>query len=305
MSAGQLTIVVHGGAGGDVKNTDGCNEAASSGFGQLQAGAGALPAALRAVVMMEDDGRFNAGTGAALGLDGETIEMDASVMDTRGILGAVACVRDVKNPVMLARTIADSPSWLMCAEGAQRFAELEGLARHPGATDNARRMHADLIARLNSENNAIPGVPNEIFARLWNYPEKRKFLRSGPFDTVGAVARDHEGHFAVAASTGGSAPSLLGRVGDTPILGAGFYAGEHGAVAATGIGEEIVRAMLAITVYRWLEDGMPLQQALDRGIALFDPELPIGLIAVTHTEAGSASNTSMPVAVLRAPVAPA
>jgi beta-aspartyl-peptidase (threonine type) len=110
--------------------------------------------------------------------------------------------------------------------------------------------------------------------------------------------RGPDGHFAVALSTGGSAPSLLGRVGDTPIIGSGFYAGKFGAVAATGIGEQIVRHLLARTVYGWLEDGMPLDQALKRGVDLFDEAVPVGLIAVTATEAGAHANRDMPQARL-------
>jgi L-asparaginase/beta-aspartyl-peptidase (threonine type) len=105
----------------------------------------------------------------------------------------------------------------------------------------------------------------------------------------------------VALSTGGSAPSLLGRVGDTPIIGSGFYAGPDGAVAATGIGEQIVRHLLARTVYGWIEGGMPLQQALTRGVGLFDAHVPVGLIAVSRTEAGAYSNQDMPHARVDAP----
>ncbi len=118
-------------------------------------------------------------------------------------------------------------------------------------------------------------------------------------DTVGVIARGTGNHFAVAGSTGGSAPSLLGSVGDTPLVGSGFYAGPAGAVAATGVGEHIIRHLLAISVYRWIKDGMPLQQALQRGIDLFGPEIPVGLIAVSRTEAGSCSNGDMPTAPVR------
>jgi L-asparaginase/beta-aspartyl-peptidase (threonine type) len=100
----------------------------------------------------------------------------------------------------------------------------------------------------------------------------------------------------VAASTGGAAPSLMGRIGDTPIIGSGFYAGAHGAVAATGIGEHIVRHLLAHRVYSWIEDGMPLEQALQRGVALFSEDVDVGLIAVSRTEAGAWSNRDMPQA---------
>jgi L-asparaginase/beta-aspartyl-peptidase (threonine type) len=91
-------------------------------------------------------------------------------------------------------------------------------------------------------------------------------------------------------------PALLGRVGDTAIVGAGFYAGPEGAVAATGIGEYIIRHELARKVYQWIAEGMPLEQALQRGIDLFDKNVVVGLIAVSRHEAGSCSNESMPQA---------
>jgi L-asparaginase/beta-aspartyl-peptidase (threonine type) len=112
------------------------------------------------------------------------------------------------------------------------------------------------------------------------------------------VVRDRSGAFAVATSTGGAAPSLLGRVGDTPIIGCGFYAGPHGAVAATGTGEYIVRQLLSRTVYDWIAGGMPLQQALERGISLIPQEIDVGLIAVSRGEAGSKCNRGMAVAIL-------
>lgn len=140
----------------------------------------------------------------------------------------------------------------------------------------------------------MPGIDNGEFARFWNYGAPLALPPTTAHDTVGAVVRGADGHFAVAGSTGGSAPSLLGRVGDTPIIGSGFYAGPLGAIAATGVGEHIVRAMLARTVYGYLEQGMPLQQALQRGIDLIDKDADTGLIAVTKTEAASCSNTHMP-----------
>jgi beta-aspartyl-peptidase (threonine type) len=125
---------------------------------------------------------------------------------------------------------------------------------------------------------------------LWNYalPWQEAVDRAG-HGTVGAVARDAQGRFAVAVSTGGSPPSLLGRVADTPLVGCGFYAGPHAAIACSGIGEHVVRNMLAVTVYRWIEAGMPLREALERGMDLLPEGLQIGLIgidrAATHVAA--------------------
>lgn len=291
-----FAIVTHGGAGESLDLTDGAERAAKDGHARFLAGGDALDAAIAAVVVFEEDERFNAGTGSVLCLDGSTVEMDASIMDTRGRLGAVAAVRDVRNPVLLARAISDTPHVLLAGEGAERFARALGLPHARPISDDQREKHRELLCQLAGSVPVMPGVGNRMFDRFWNYKTPLQLPPSKACDTVGAVVRTPDGHFAVAGSTGGSAPSLLGRVGDTAIVGAGFYAGTHGAIAATGIGEHIVRHMLARTVYGWIEAGMPLQQALQRGIDLFDKEVDIGLIAVTKTEAGSCSNKTMPTA---------
>jgi L-asparaginase/beta-aspartyl-peptidase (threonine type) len=291
-------IVVHGGAGAGKELADGCQQAAEAAASRLAHGEDGLAAAIAAVVSMEDDGRFNAGTGSALGLDGVTVEMDAAMMDTRGRLSAVAALRAVKNPILVARDVASTPHYLLAGEGALRFARMMGHAPYDVVTDKARREHAKLLAKLNSEHPAMAGVGNDDFERFWNYACSPGFGGSSCCDTVGAVVRDAEGHFAVAGSTGGSAPSLLGRVGDTPLVGSGFYAGPEGAVAATGIGEYIIRQMLAIKVYQWIAGGMDLHQALRRGVELIPPDAVVGLIAVSKTQSGFDSNREMPAAIL-------
>jgi L-asparaginase/beta-aspartyl-peptidase (threonine type) len=287
-------VVVHGGAGESHDLDDGCIEAAHSALDALAQGREALDAAIAAVTVLENDGRFNAGSGADLGLDGKTIEMDASVMDTRGRLGAIACVRGVKNPVQLARAVADTPHVLLAGDGALLFARHIGHPEYREVSELQRKKYQEMLEQLARPGQAMAGVDNREFIRLWNYDAPLPLPLRKACDTVGAVVRDRDGHFAVAGSTGGSAPSLLGRVGDTPIIGSGFYAGPKGAVAATGIGEYIVRHMLAHTVYSWLADGMPLARALQRGIDLFSKDVPVGLIAVSATEAGACSNTDMP-----------
>jgi beta-aspartyl-peptidase (threonine type) len=183
---------------------------------------------------------------------------------------------------------------LLCGEGAERLARALGLERSQPIRAGQREKHQKLLKELSGSVPAMPGIDNREFERLWNYKTPLQLPPSAAHDTVGAVVRGRDGHFAVAGSTGGSAPSLLGRVGDTPIMGSGFYAGPLGAIAATGVGEHIVRAMLARTVYGYLEQGMPLQEALQRGIDLIDKDADTGLIAVTKTEVASCSNTHMP-----------
>jgi len=291
-------IVVHGGAGSPRDYDDGCERAARKAAEELDISADALEAAIAAVTVMEDDGRFNAGSGSVLCLDGATVEMDASIMDTRGRLGAVACVQGVKNPVLLARAVAETPHWLLAGDGANRFAAAIGHPAHHEISQHQREAHAKVVRALAGKVPAMPGIHPQAkaFLRFWNYQDPLDLPEHAACDTVGAVVRGPDGHFAVALSTGGSAPSLLGRVGDTPIIGSGFYAGPAGAVAATGIGEQIVRHLLARTVYGWLEDGMPLEQALQRGVGLFDAAVPVGLIAVSRSEAGAFSNRDMPQA---------
>ncbi len=288
-------LLVHGGAGAGFAAQDGVDAAAAAALAALERGEDALGAAIAAVVSMESDGRLNAGSGANLGLDGRTIEMDASVMDSMGVLGAVAAVRNVKHPVRLARAVADSPHWLLCGEGAQRFADHLGHEPHPGPSASARERHRAVMAALNSATPASPLAPNDSFFKAWNFSTPLSMVQRS-CDTVGAVVRDAHGSFAVAGSTGGSAPSLLGRIGDTPIIGSGFYAGKAGAVAATGIGEEIVRHMLAALVYRWIEAGRALTQALPEAVALFPNDVPVGLIAISRDQQYSYSNSAMPVA---------
>jgi L-asparaginase/beta-aspartyl-peptidase (threonine type) len=260
-------MVTHGGAGNDQANKDGCMAAAEAGFKHLLGGEPALAAAVAAVVALEDDPRFNAGTGSILRTDGVTIETDASVMDSQGRLGAVCCLRDVKNPVLVAQAVADTPYWMLAGEGAREFARSNGFEPHI-LLPEARASHAAQRSELQAT------------------------------DTVGAVALDMDGHFAVASSTGGSAPAIRGRVGDTPIPGCGFWAGAQGAVAVTGVGEVIVTRLLAQVVYRWIERGMPLQQALERGVTLLPAASDVGLIGVTSSEAAAASNRSMPFHVM-------
>lgn len=289
-------IVVHGGAGAGAEHSDGCQLAVEAAGRALAQGDGALAAAIAAVLVLEDDDRFNAGTGSALGLDGETVEMDAALMDTHGTLAAVAALRSVKNPILVARDVARTPHYLLVGEGAQRFARLMGHAPYDVIPETARRKHAALLAKMDAGQRPMAGVDNAEFSRYWNYDSVPTLAGSQGCDTVGAVVRDADGHFAVAGSTGGSAPSLLGRVGDTPLVGCGFYAGPAGAVAATGIGEYIIRTMLALRVYHWIEDGMDLHEALRKGIGLVPPDANTGLIAVSRTQSGWHANASTPTA---------
>lgn len=294
----RFAIAVHGGVGNTPANLDGCIAAAEIGAAKLRDGGDALTAAVAAAVRLEDDGRFNAGKGSSLRMDGETVEMDAACMDTRGKLGAVAALQRCQNAILVAREVADTPHWLMVGQGAERFARVMGFPEYKEVTPRALAIHGKVMEALMSDR------PYDFqeewrtfdFKRHWNFQKHwKEVIQQHGSSTIGAVALDSEGHFAVASSTGGSSPMLYGRVGDTPIIGCGFYAGPAGAIAATGIGEFIVAKMLARTVYEWIAAGMPMHEALKQGVELFPTEeVDIGLIAATKSGAGAYDNRQMP-----------
>lgn len=327
-------ILTHGGAASPSANSDGCVVAANAAQVVLQAGGDALAAALAATVVLEDDPRFNAGTGSNLRLDGRLIEMDASVMTSDGKFGGVTGIQRVKNPVLVAARVRETPHLLIAGEGATAFARRLGFADFDPTTEGARKKYERAIAELRGHGDghyaddaaawkhiAIDGVWNfggEPFAPARRVSDDDEEVSLGAqrsrevresmtrvrlpgdegCDTVGAVVRDAEGRFAATASTGGTLYMLKGRVGDSPLMGCGVYAGPKGAVAATGIGEEIVRRFLSKTVYDWLADGMPAQIAAERGVAMFPQAIDVGLLVIGETDHAIAANRDMASAAL-------
>lgn len=288
-------IIVHGGSSASHDDLSYLVQAARQGMAKARADA--LQGVIAAVESLENCGAFNAGAGADVRLDGQRLELDASVMDSRGVLGAVAGLSRTRNPVMAARAVARTPHWLLSGRGADQFAERAGLPQDAKPSSEALSRQRQLLKDLQAPQAGAAGVgsPHELLVQFWNYPTDWEYtIRAHGCGTVGAVARDADGTFAVASSTGGSAPCLWGRVGDTPIIGAGFYAGPAGAVGCTGIGEFIVRQMLAMKVYGWLEQELGLQEALDKGVGLFNKTVSVGLIGVTKNEIGQSSNRNMP-----------
>lgn len=291
--------VVHGGVGTPAAYADGCDAACRKAFQRLGQGAGALDAAVEAVRVLEDDGRFNAGSGSALRMDGRTVETDAAVMDSTGRLGMVMAVRDVKNPVLLAQAVTGTPHLALSGEGATLFARKQGLERLEGvslhALERYRRLREILCQGRAGELN--PLWKGRDVEGLWNFggPSFREALSC---DTVGAIALDQKGTLAVAVSTGGASPMMHGRVGDTPMLGCGFFAGSLCAVACTGIGEEIIRRMLARSVFDAVSSGSAVGEACARAVSGFPREVPVGLIALSRSGHSVASNTGMAHCVL-------
>jgi L-asparaginase / beta-aspartyl-peptidase len=257
---------------------DAADAAGSRGLAVLRPGGRALDAVLEAIVLLEDDPRLNAGTGSRMRIDGR-IQMDAALMDSTLEAGGVAAIEEVQNPIRVARDVFDSPHILLVGSDATAFARLKGHPRYDPSTPESRK-------RLQESLEKIRGGKVPRYARKWKAWDLR--------GTVGAVARDRRGRFAAGSSTGGTAFMLPGRVGDSPIIGAGLYAGPKGAVTVTGIGEEIIRVTLSKFVYDRIADGISPQTAADRGLKLFRQDVPIGIIAVSSRGWGAASNRSMP-----------
>jgi isoaspartyl peptidase/L-asparaginase-like protein (Ntn-hydrolase superfamily) len=285
--------VAHVGAGSQRALMDGTDRAVAKALAALAGGAPALEGALAGVVVLEDDPRFNAGTGANIRLDGKTIQMDAACMDgTSGAFGAVAAIERVQNPVLVARKVMDTPHLLIVGEGATRFARALGFPDYdPTCPENRSKL--DRIQRLlkGSDPRLVDAWKGYDWKKAWNFPTPLKEALGTP-DTVGCVTRDAQGRFAAAISTGGTTLTLYGRVGDVPLFGAGIYAGPKGAVACTGHGEEIIRHLVAKAVYDRLARGATAQQAVDRALAAFPATIDLGLIAVGPASTGGGCNYS-------------
>lgn len=298
LGAAPPVVLVHGGAGSSrERQLDGTESAARRGREVLRAGGGALEAALEATVVLEDDPRFNAGTGANIRLDGRTVQMDAAVMEgLTGDFGAVAALEQVKNPVRVALKVMESPHLLLAGEGAQRFARAMGFPPYdPICAESRARFERlkGLLAKAERGNSEMEAWTRYDWRKAWNFPRPLKEALEellGHPDTVGAVARDAQGRYAAAISTGGTSITFYGRVGDVPILGAGIYAGPKGAVACTGHGEEIVKRFVAKAVYDDLARGLHPQAAVDRALRGVPPGVGLGIIAVGDRGDGAGCN---------------
>jgi beta-aspartyl-peptidase (threonine type) len=250
-------VAIHGGAGAldesgtsglgpDAPRQEGVARAAAAAWEVLRRGGSALDAVVLAATLLEDDPTFNAGTGATLTGNGD-VELDASLMEGATLAaGAVACVKDVKNPVLLARAVLErSGHLLLVGEGASGFAREMGIPAWP----NGRLVIPQQRARFDAARGVKPAT-----------------VGGG---TIGVVARDRAGHLAAATSTGGTFLKRPGRVGDSPIIGAGTYADDRlAAVSATGHGEPIMRITLARLVADLVGSGKSASEAAAEGIRI-------------------------------------
>jgi beta-aspartyl-peptidase (threonine type) len=281
--------VAHGGAGSDPAAADGCRAAVDAALAALHVTGDPVAAAVAGVIVLEDDPRFNAGTGSVVRLDG-SIQMDASVMSSDGRFGAIAGIERVKNPVLVAQAVRETPHLLLAGDGATRFARTLGHGEHDPSTPERVAAMELLKARLGASDPTLPSFwQGDEWRRRWNYAISPEGLGLGPArflrgsDTVGVVVRAPDGRFAAALSTGGTAVMLRGRVGDVPLFGAGLYAGSHGAVAATGTGERITEILLARSAFEWLQSGVAPADVVARAVALIAGRGDIGLIVVSPT----------------------
>lgn len=278
-----IALIVHGGAGNWRPGTDddaiaGVRAAVERGHAVLIKGGSALDAALIAATTLEDNPIFNAGTGGVLNMDGE-VEFDACVMlsptnDKRcPAVGAVAALRGVKNPILVARDVmAHTDHVMLAGTGAQRFARAMGHQDHQPITAARHADWADKKARL-AETLGRDALKTHAF--LKTHPD----YAGG---TIGAVAVDAEGNICAATSTGGMTLKLVGRVGDTPLPGAGTYASRYAGASATGTGEYVIRALSCKQISDGVERGLSIREAVDAALELLTSEFQadVGFIAV-------------------------
>lgn len=255
------TLVIHGGAGTILKEnmtpeleaayTSALEQALDAGYALLEKGDSSVNAVRAAVISLEENILFNAGKGSVFGKDGSQ-EMDAAIMDGRTLMaGAVSAVRNIRNPIELAYTIMTKSQHVMLnGNGAYEFAQLQGLKTEP----------------------------DEYFFSPFRYDQWKQMqgqsgtaldhdakLMDKKLGTVGAVATDKEGNIAAATSTGGMTNKEFGRIGDSPIIGAGTYANNKTcAISCTGHGEPFIRAVTAYDVSCLMEyKGLSLEEAMN------------------------------------------
>ncbi len=242
---GDITLVIHGGAGTILKENmtaeketayrEKLNEALETGYAILEKGGSSMDAVVATIQVMELSPLFNSGVGAVYTHEGRN-ELDASVMDGgTGSAGAVAGVTTIKSPIRAAlEVMKNSPHVMMSGSGAEAFAEQQGLEIVPNSYFGTERRKKSLEKVLEREANK---TSNLLQYQDWKY------------GTVGAVALDKEGNIAAGTSTGGMTNKRFGRIGDSPIIGAGTFAENISCgVSSTGHGEYFIRNAVAYDI---------------------------------------------------------
>jgi len=245
--ATNYSLMVHGGAGAldnvkddktAIRYLESIRRTLEHGREVLTLGGSALQAVETCASLLEDDPVFNAGCGSVLNENGK-VEMDAAIMDGRDLsAGAVAGVDNIANPIQLARYVmTESEHVMLISEGAMRFADHCGIKRAP----ENYFYTPDRVKQLEQAQ-----LKNKI---MLDHDDTEEDSEDQKFGTIGAIARDLQGNLAAATSTGGIVNKRMGRVGDSPIIGAGVYAdNETCAVSATGFGEEFMRTVISKTI---------------------------------------------------------
>lgn len=270
-------IICHGGAGHSAKDQPGVDLAVEAGWAVLkgdgQGGSGGALEAALAAIVIMEDDPVLNAGTGGRIRADGSVQLDAAVMTSAGRFGAVACIEDTPNPIHVAAALLDDQVNMLVGQGARMFADDLGIARTP-----------------------VVGSP----------------LPTGN-DTVGAIVRDSTGLIVVASSTGGCTGRPAGRIGDTPLIGAGLWCDENIGVAATGIGEAITLKMSSVRIADYFRNsivdspisssasdsrgGDLLREAIDWEVSQYDPSVEAGFIGLGKSGGGvGISNTKMPVA---------
>src|SRR5579863_32085 len=269
-------IVVHGGAGVIERSTmkpdteaayrASMTQATEAGSKVLDAGGTALEAIEATIHILEDDPLFNAGRGAVFTAEGKN-ELDAAIMDGATLkAGAVAGVTRTRHPISLARAVMEkSPHLMLIGAGADAFAGQVGLEQVDPSFFFTERRWQGLVKQLEKEGLPVPPRPAGAPPAPTEPQSEAEAPEAHKYGTVGVVALDKQGNIAAGTSTGGTQAKKWGRVGDSPIIGAGTYASNQScAVSATGTGEYFIRLTVARTVCALVQyKGYTLQQAAD------------------------------------------
>ena len=269
----KIALAIHGGAGTILRSQmtpdlereyrKGLETALKAGWSILTSGGSSLDAVETAVASLEDFPLFNAGRGAVFTHEGEQ-EMDASIMDGSSLkAGAVASVKNIKNPVKLARLVMEQTEHVLLAgEGANQFAEQIGMETAPDEYFFTEHRWLQLQEAMAEGRIQLDHFTAETQRRRYEETNPQPATRNPQLGTVGAVACDINGFLAAATSTGGMTNKKFGRVGDTPLIGSGTYADDLCAVSCTGHGEYFMRAVAAYDVAaRMKYKGLGLEEA--------------------------------------------
>lgn len=266
-----MHLIAHGGVGNPRDNDGKVRQAIERGY---EDGMSAFEAVIAVVEELENDPSFNAGKGSKIRLDG-SVQMDAAVQSEENV-GAVVAIEEILNPIRVAEIVHDSPYLILAGDSATDLGKKRGLESGDLKTEDRKSELEEMREKIENKES------------LEDY---KKFYDKIQGGTVGCAAFE-EGKFAAAVSTGGSSYCVRGRVGDSPLIGSGFFVGDNGAVVATGKGEEITKRLASKRCHDLISD-LGLEEACNEVVEEFPEKHTIGLIAVDDKEAHSSANREM------------